>query len=110
MYTMKLLGRILGIALRDHNRNKCIKQALNVEKTIIDIIRKKRIARSCLKIAYKEDLVGKRQKDRPWNLWCDQLKSDTSLPLLTAERLCQTRDKWKKFVNRNVARLLGVCK
>ena len=110
MYTMKLLGRILGITLRDHNRNKCIKQALNVEKTIIDIIRKKRIARSCLKIAYKEDLVGKRQKDRPWNLWCDQLKSDTGLPLLTAERLCQTRDKWKKFVNRNVARLLGVCK
>ena len=38
---MKYLRSILGITLQDYVWNKGIKQALNVEKTITDIICKK---------------------------------------------------------------------
>ena len=120
VFEMRCLRSILGITLRDHIRNDDIKQELNIEKNIIDIIRTKRMkwfghvcrlpSSSYVKTAFKKDFVGKRPRGRPPNRWCDQLKIDTGLPLLTAERLCNNRWKWRDIIMKNVARLSGVCR
>ena len=43
VFEMKCFRSILSITLQEHVRNELIKQALNVEKTIVDTIRKKRM-------------------------------------------------------------------
>ena len=70
---------MLAITLRYHVRNDRKKPALNVEKTIIDIIRNKQMqwlghvcrlpSSSYMKIVYKDGFVGKRRKGRPTNRW-----------------------------------------
>ena len=85
--------------------------------TIVDTIRKKRLQwfghlnrlheTSYVKRAYKQHFEKKRPRGRPPKQWADQIKSDTRLPLLTAERNCQDRVKWKKSTMENVARFSG---
>ena len=53
---------------------------------------------SFVNIACKHDFDGKRPKRRPPKCWPDQMRSDTGLPLLTAERRCQDRREWRKCV------------
>jgi hypothetical protein len=118
-FEMKCLRSILGVSLRDRLRNQKIRQLLNVDKSLTDMVRKKRmqwfghVVRlpkcSYVNIAYKQDFDGKRPKGRPPKRWSDQLRLDTGLPLLTAEKTCQDREKWRKCIMKNVARLSGVC-
>ena len=87
--------------------------------TIIDMIRKKRLqwfghmnrlpSTSFVHMSYKEDFDGTRPKGRPPKRWSDQIREDTGLPLLTAERYCQDRERWKKVSVESVAKLHGVC-
>ena len=126
-FGIKGLRSKLSINLCDHNQNECIKQLLNVENIIRDIICKKSSG-LVISIIYptpaihttqiivipsfssnyiQKNFVGKRPKGRPLNRWCNKLKANTDLPL---QRLCQNRDKWKKVDIRNVEKLSGVCK
>ena len=44
----------------------------------------------------------KSPKGRPLKRWADQIRNDTRLPLLTAERNTKDRTKWVEFVRRVV--------
>ena len=119
-FEMKCLRTILGVSLRNRYRNEAIRRMLNIDKTIIDIIRKKRIKwfghiirqpnTSYVKKVYKEEFNGKRPKGRPPKRWSDQIRLDADVPLLTAERASKDRKNWRKTIARNVARLSGVCR
>ena len=118
-FEMKCLRSILGVSLRDRYRNERIRQLLNIDQTIVDVIRKRRLqwfghvnrsdVEGYVKISYKTDFTKKRPKGRPPKQWTDLVRADTGLPLLTAERNCQDRTKWRESTRRNVARLSGVC-
>ena len=120
VFEMKCLRAILGVSLRDRARNVDIRSRLTVDKTIIDIIRRRRRRlqwfghlnrlpdTSFVKKAYKLDFTNKRPRGRPPKRWSDHIRQDTNLPILTAERLSKDRIKWKKAVRTNVARLSGV--
>ena len=57
---------------------------------------------------YKKDFDVKRPRGRPPKRWCDQIKQDTNLPLLTSEKSYQDEEKWRQIIKENVARLSGV--
>ena len=113
-FEMKCLRSLLGVSLRDRLKNETIRKILNVGMSITDIIRKKRMKwfghvvhlpqNSYVSIAYKQDFLIKRPKGRPPERWSDQLRNDTGLPLLTAERIRKDREKWRS-IKKNVARL-----
>ena len=117
---MKCLRAILGVTLLDRIRNQKIRKQLGIERTIIDIIRKKRLQwfghvmrlpeSSYVRKAYKDDFNKKRTKGRPPKRWTDQIKNDVGIPLLTAEKYSLDRERWRCSINKNVARLSGVCK
>ena len=114
-FEMKCLRSLLGVSLRDRLKNETIRKILNVGMSITDIIRKKRMKwfghvvrlpqNSYVSIAYKQDFLVKRSKGRPPKRWSDQLRNDTGLPLLTAERIGKDREKWRSIIKKNVARL-----
>ena len=60
------------------------------------------------KAIYKKDFDVKRPRGRPPKRWCDQIKQDTNLPLLTSEKSYQDEEKWRQIIKENVARLSGV--
>ena len=105
-FEMKCLRCILGVSLRDRYRNKQIMQRLNIDKTIADVIRKRRLqwfghlnrsdGKGFVKIVYKADFTQKRPKGRPPKQWADLIRADTGLPLLTAERNCLDQVKWRE--------------
>ena len=119
VFEMQCLRTILGVTLRDRLRNVDIRKRLGVNRTIIDIIRRRRLQwfghlnrlpdTSYVKRIYKEDFTNKRPRGRPPKRWSDHIRYDTNLPLLTAERLAKDRIGWRQNVNSNVARLSGVC-
>eukprot|EP00795_Rhopilema_esculentum_P001288 gene1288-15674_t len=56
------------------------------------------------------DLKKSRPRGRPSKRWSDQLKHDTGLPLLTAEKNAHLSEKWRRCVEKNVAKLSRGCK
>ena len=65
---------------------------------------------SYVKKVYKEEFNGKRPKGRPPKRWSDQIRLDTDVPLLTAERASKDRKNWRKTIAWNASRLSGVCR
>ena len=82
-----------------------IRQRLNVDKSLTDMITKKRmqwfghVVRlpecSFVDIAYKYDFNWKLLKERPPKRCSDQLRSDTGVTLLTAERTSRQEEMEK---------------
>ena len=103
---MQCLRTILGVSSHDRIRNTDIRKRLGVKKTIIDIIRKRRLKwfghlnrfpdSSYVKKVYRDDFKNKRPRGRPPKRWSDQIRFDTNLPLLTAERLAKDGTRWNQ--------------
>ena len=59
---------------------------------------------------YKDNFPDKRPPGRPPKRWEDQIREDTGLPLLTAEKYAKDRKRWKSCVEKNCARIqTGLC-
>ena len=79
---MRCLRTILGVSLRDHIRNERIRKLLNINSTIIDIIRKKRLQwfghitrqpdSHFTRTVYKQEFKGKRPRGRQPKQCSDQ--------------------------------------
>ena len=74
------------------------------EKAIVEVIKTKEVkmvrTTSLVYQSYKRDFSQKRPKGRSPKRWSDQIRNDTRLPLLTAERNTKDRTKWVEFVRR----------
>jgi hypothetical protein len=114
------LRMMLGIKLIDHVRIEEIHKKAGTKNTIVNLIKKRRLTwfghvcrlpnDSLVQRMYKEDFKKKRKRGRPPKRWTDQIKEDTGLPLLTAEKYAKDRKRWRALVNDKWAKLrLGVC-
>jgi len=80
-----------------------VRGRLGIDKTILDIIRKKRLKwfghvnrwlhdSSFVKSAYKKDFA-KDLVRKPPKRWTDLIRKDVNIPILTAERYTHDRDR-----------------
>jgi hypothetical protein len=120
-FDMRCLRCLLGVSLLDHIRNDDIRKRLGIKKTIINIIKAKRlkwfghVTRSntagYVYAAYRDDFKRKRLPGRPRKRWKDQIKDDLGLPLATAERVAKDRENWRNLTGMTGARILrGLCR
>ena len=120
VFENRCLRAMLGISLYDRVRNEKVKKNLNINTSITDIIRKKRMKwfghinrlpdTSFVHLIYKSEFPGPRPIGRPPKRWEDQIKSDTGLPLRTAEKVDKDRGEWRSCAYNSVAKLSrGVC-
>ena len=119
-FEMRCLRTLLGVTRWNRIRNEDIRNRLGVKETITETIQKKRLhwfghvirrnPNSYVNISYKNDFRNKRPQGRPPKRWTDQIKEDTSLPLLTAERNALQRGRWRGQSNMMCARIRrGLC-
>ena len=114
VFEMQYLRSILGVSRVNKIRNEEIRKSTASEKTILEIIRDKRLkwfGHVCRKTtdswvyqAYKQDFPHSRSRGRPPKRWIDLIKDDTGLPILTAERNTQERSRWRHSRHRLRAR------
>ena len=105
VFEMQCLRSILGVSRLNRIRNEEIRRITGSEKTIIEVIKDKRLkwfGHVCRKTndsrvhqAYKQDFPHPRPRRRPPKRWVDLIKKDTGLPILTAERNAQHRSRWR---------------
>ena len=103
VFEMRCLRSIIGVSRRDRIRNVDIRRMTQSEKTIVEVIKIKRLKwfghvcrkpnTSLVYQSFKQDFPNKRPRGRPPKRWSDHIRDDTRLPLLTAER--NTRDRLK---------------
>ena len=108
---MQCLRSILGVSRLNRIRNEEIRRISGFEKTILDVIKDKRLKRfgyvcqkpndSWVYQSYKQDFPHPRQRGRPPKRWIDLIKRDTGLPILTAERNTYCRNRWRQNRLRN---------
>ena len=120
VFENRCLRAMLGITLHDRIRNEKVKKSLNINISITDIIKKKRMCwfghinrlpnTSYVLHTYKSGFPGPRPRGRPPKRWEDQIKKDTGLPLRTAEKVAMDRGEWRSCAYSSVAKLFGVCK
>ena len=105
VFEMQCLRSILGVSRLNRIRNEEIRRITGSEKTIIEMIKEKRLkwfGHVCRKEtdywvlqAYKQDFLHRRPRGRPPKRWVDLIRKDTELPILTAERNAQHRRGWR---------------
>ena len=110
VFEMRCLRSILGISIRDRFTNKNIRKWTETEHTIIDAIRTRRLkwfGHVCRKSnsslvyqSFKQNFHQRRRRGRPPKRWSDNIKQDTNLPLLTAERYSRNKNRWAKYCYR----------
>ena len=106
VFEMQCLRSILGVSRLNRIRNEEIRRITGSEKTIIEMIKEKRLkwfGHVCRKEtdswvlqAYKQDFPHRRPRGRPPKRWVDLIRKDTGLPILTAERNVQHRRGWRQ--------------
>ena len=106
VFEMQCLRSILGVSRLNRIRNEEIRRITGSEKTIIEMIKEKRLkwfGHVCRKEtdswvlqAYKNDFNHRRPRGRPPKRWVDLIRKDTGLPILTAERNAQHRRGWRQ--------------
>ena len=106
VFEMQCLRSILGVSRLNRIRNEEIRRISGSEKTILDVIKDKRLkwfGHVCRKPndswvyqSYKQDFPHPRPRGRLPKRWVDLIKRDTGLPILTAERNAQQRSRWRK--------------
>ena len=106
VFEMQCLRSILGVSRMSRIRNEEIRRCTGSEKTIVEVIKDKRLkwfGHVCRKPtdswvyqAYKQDFPHPRPRGRPPKRWIDLIKDDTGLPILTAERNTQDRSRWRQ--------------
>ena len=100
---------LVGKTRLDKCRMQDIRSELNVTRSILDVIKKKRLLwfgnvvrkreGSYVYRAYKQEFNGNQPRGRPSKRWSDQIRDDLKVPLLTTERNARDRDRWKRIVN-----------
>ena len=105
IFEIQCLRSILGVSRLSRIRNEEIRRFTGSEKTIIEVIKDKRLkwfGHVCRKTnnswvyqAYKQDFPHPRPRRRPPKRWVDLIKKDTGLPILTAEKNAQHRSRWR---------------
>ena len=107
-FEMRCLRAISGVKLRDRVRNEKVRTALQMNTTITDTIKTKRlkwfghVARRPVDNnaarAYHLDFPNPRPRERPPKKWCTQIREDTGLPLETEELRASERLDWRREV------------
>ena len=102
---MRFLRAIIGVTRADRLQHIKIREDTFTPESIRDLIRHKglswfghvcRMQRyNIVRRAYKQDFRGQWKRGRPLNKWSDQIRNDTGLPLLTAERHAINRTEWR---------------
>ena len=103
---MRMLRWMLGISLRDRNRNEDIRKKLGVA-CVSDKIREARLRwyghvmrreeDSCLKRIMKADVYGRRSRGRQKKRWEDAIREDMKHLKLKNEDT-KDRGKWKRRI------------
>ena len=106
VFEMQCLRSILGVSRLNRIRNEEIRRINGSEKTIIEVIKDKRlkwfahVRRKANEFwvhqAYNQDFPHPRPRVRPPKRWVDLIKKDTGLPILTAEGNAQHRSRWRQ--------------
>ena len=106
VFEMQCLRSTLGVSTLNRIRNEEIRRISGSEKTILDVIKDKRLkwfGHVCRKPndswvyqSCKQDFSHSRPRGRPPKRWTDLIKRNTSLPILTAERNAQQRRRWRQ--------------
>ena len=114
VFEMQCLYSILSVSRLNRIKNEEIRRSTASEKTILEIIRDKRLkwfGHACRKTTdswvyqtYKHDFPHPKPRGRPPKRWIDLIKDDTGLPILTAERNTQERSRWRHNRHRLRAR------
>ena len=109
------LRAMAGKSIRDRIKMENIRKQLGVKVNILNLIKRRRLnwfghvnrkgENSYVYRAYKDNFKDKRPHGRPPKRWADQIREDTGLPLLTAEKYAKDRNRWKGCVNKNCARI-----
>ena len=101
---MQCSRSIIGVSRLNRVRNEEIRRINGSEKTIIEVIKDKRLKRfahvcrktnnSSVHQAYNQDFPHPRPKGRTPKRWVDLNKKDTGLPIFTAKGNAQHRSRW----------------
>ena len=96
-----------GVTRLNRMKLEIIREQLGVIKNIIECITSRRLKLfghinrrpidSSIYKAYKDNFVGPHPLGRPPKRWSDQIRTDTKLPLLTAEIKTKERNTWRAF-------------
>ena len=105
---------LLGVTRADRLHTIKITEDTFTPESITDVIRHRRFRwfghvcwmrrNNIVMQASKHDFNGPRKRGRPLKRWSDQIKNDTGLPLLTAERHVTNRTKWRGATSGRTAR------
>lgn len=106
---------MLQIKLSDRISIEKIHKKAGTTNNIVNIVKKQRLTwfghicrlpeNSMVKNIFKDDFTKKRESGRPPKRWIDQIKEDTGLPPLTAEKYSKDRVRWRRHVNNKWAKL-----
>ena len=101
---MRCLRSILGVTRRDRYRNDNIRRTLEMEDSITDVVRRRRLKwfghtirrppENYVYQAYWGDYTARRPRGRPPKRWKDQIPEDVGMPLHRCERLALDRGDW----------------
>ena len=105
VFKMSCLQAIRGITKVNRLQNIKIRENTFTPESITDVIRHKRLRwfghiccvqrDNSVRQAYKQDFKGPWKRGRPMKRLNDQIRNDTALPLLTAERHAVNRTEWR---------------
>ena len=104
VFEMRCLRTIMGITGMDRVTNENVRGELEMNETITDIVRKKRLKwfghtirrppESYIQRAYWGDFTAPRPRGRPPKRWRDQIPEDVGLPLHRCEEMALDRGDW----------------
>ena len=119
VFEMRCLRTILGVSLMDKIKNQDIRQRLNIQMCIKQVITKRRLKwfghiirmpqNRLPHQAYNNDFTVPRKPGRPPARWKDQIPKDTGLTLQAAERQALGRQAWGRTTRRNAKEHLVLC-
>ncbi|KAK3883301.1 hypothetical protein Pcinc_012338 [Petrolisthes cinctipes] len=117
VFEMRCLRAIMGIRRIQRVTNEHIRRELNVNETITEIIRRKRLKwfghtmrrppESYIRRAYWGDFTARRPRGRPPKRWKDQIPEDLGLPLHRCEEMALNRGDWWEGAVRGRRRARG---
>ena len=111
VFEMRCLRTILGVSLMDKVKNDDIRQRLNIQLSITQVIAKRRLKwfghvvrmppDRLPQQAYKYDFATPRKPGRPPARWRDQIPKDTGLTLQAAEDQALGRQTWRRTTRKS---------
>ena len=115
VFENKCLRTIAGVALIQRVRLDTIRADLDITDTTIQLIQRKRLnwfghvlrrdpQKTYVYLSYKSEFQNRKPRGCPLLRWKDQIKKDTGLPLLTAERYAKDKTRWKNCMDRSLAK------